>query len=235
MAYAAVTLSTLQTRLNERLENSAFYVTAELTLALNEALRVWNLYTGTWRSRITVALKPESDSYFTLPQSMAFPMRMQSGNTPMAKSSLHDLDCGKPGWEGQLIGDTGVPAAPSVWAPVSLTLIAYWPRVALTGTTLTIDGVAATPVLVNAGDYIDLNESRHNVLLDYAKHYLSIKRGGMELQQTSPSLIAFLEAAADENALFRESSFFRWAMARDDKLQVTPFHAPTKGRQNAAG
>ena len=232
MAYAAVTLSTLQTRLNERVENSAFYTTAELTLAINEALRVWNLYTGTWRKRITIALTPDSDSYVTLPQTMTFPMRIAQGSVPMEKTSLHDLDYAKPGWEGQLIGDTGMPSAPVAWAPVSLSLFAYWPRVIATGTTLTVDGVAVTPVLSASGDFIDLNESRHNVLLDYAKHYLSIKRGGMELQATSPALVAFLEAAADENALFRESSFFRWAMARDDKLQVTPFHAPTKERQN---
>lgn len=226
MAYTAVTLATLQTRLNERVENSAFYATAELTLAINEALRLWNLYTGTWRRRVTIALTPASDSYFVLPQTLTFPMRIAQGTTPMEKSSLHDLDHGKPGWEGQLIGDAGIPTAPSVWAPASLTLIAYWPRVIATGVTLTVDGVSDTPVLASAGDFIDLNESRHNVLLDYAKHYLSIKRGGMELQATSAALVAFLEAAADENELFRASSFFRWAMARDDKLVTAPFREP---------
>lgn len=231
MAYANVTLATLKTRLDDRLEISSFYTAAEKLLALNEAIRLWNLFTGTWRQRITHALQVESDPYFALPQSMTFAMTMSQAGTPMAKASLMDLDYGKPGWEGQSIGDTGVPTAPRVWAPVSLTLMTYWPKVIATGVTLTIDGVADTPVLAADGDFIDLNESRHSILLDYAKHYLNLKRGSAELQQTQPALKAFMASAADENALFRESSFFRWAMARDDKLKLTPFHAPVKETQ----
>ena len=109
MAYSAVTLTTLQTRLDERLEISAFYADAELTLALNEALRLWNLYTGAWRKRVTHVLQPTSDNYFALPQTLVFPMRMEVNGTPMAKSALHDLDHGQPGWEGQVIGQLARP------------------------------------------------------------------------------------------------------------------------------
>ena len=98
--------------------------------------------------------------------------------------------------------------------------MAYWPRVITTTFTVTVDGVAATPILVNGSDTIDLNESRHGVLLDYAKHYLTLKRGGAEMQQSASALQAMLVAAADENALFKESSFFRWAMARDEKPEI---------------
>ena len=220
MAYSAVTLTTLQTRLDERLEISAFYADAELTLALNEALRLWNLYTGAWRKRVTHVLQPTSDNYFALPQTLVFPMRMEVNGTPMAKSALHDLDHGQPGWEGQVIGQSGIPSTPQVWAPVSPTLMAYWPRVITTTFTVTVDGVAATPILVNGSDTIDLNESRHGVLLDYAKHYLTLKRGGAEMQQSASALQAMLVAAADETALFKESSFFRWAMARDEKPEI---------------
>lgn len=229
MPFQDYTLSDLQSRLQERVESSSFYATAELTAAINEAIRVWNLYTGTWRRRITHALQVESDPYFALPQTMTFAMRMQAGNTPMDKSSLHDLDQGRPGWEGETVADGGsVPTSPTVWAPVSLTLIAYWPKVTATGVTLTIDGVSAAPVLSSGGEYIDLNPARVNVLLDYAKHYLGIKRGASELAKTMPAHQALIKAAGDENELFRESSFFRWAMARDDKLMLTPLHAPEK-------
>lgn len=230
MAYAAVTLSTLQTRLNDRLETSAFYTTAELTLAINEALRVWNLYTGTWRRRVTHVLQPTSDNYFALPQTIVFPMRMEVNGTPMAKSSLTDLDNGQPGWEGQSIGDAGVPTSPQVWAPASLTLIAYWPRVVNATFTVTVDGVSATPVLSGSSDNIDLNEARHNILLGYAKHYLNFKRGSAELQQSGPALQAMLLAAAEENVAFRESSFFRWAMARDEKPRLPEHPAPQQGQ-----
>ena len=57
MAYANVTLATLKTRLDDRLEISSFYTAAEKLLALNEAIRLWNLFTGTWRQRITHALQ----------------------------------------------------------------------------------------------------------------------------------------------------------------------------------
>ena len=230
MAYTAVTLTTLQARLNDRLGAQAFHTAVETTLALNEALRLWNLYTGTWRRRLTHVLQPTSDNYFALPQPLVFPMRIEVNGTPMAKSSLHDLDHGQPGWEGQAIGQAGIPSSPQVWAPVSLTLMAYWPRVVNATFTLTVDGVSATPVLVSGSDTVDLNESRHGVLLDYAKHYLTIKRGGSEMQQSAPAIQAMLVAAADENALFQESSFFRWAMARDEKPEIPPKVVPQQGR-----
>lgn len=229
MAFQDYTLTELQTRLDDRLELSNFYTTPELTLAINEAIRVWNLYTGTWRRRITYALQVESDPYFALPQTMTFATRMQADNVPMAKSSLHDLDHGRPGWQGETVADGGgVPTTPNVWAPVSLTLMVYWPKVTATGVTLTIDGVSAAPVLSAGASYIDLNPARINVFLDYAKHYLAIKRGSSELGKTMNAHKALMMSAADENALFAESSFFKWAMARDDKLHLTPMHAPEK-------
>lgn len=229
MAYADYQLSDLRTRLLERVENSSFYATAELDLALNETIRLWNLYTGTWRRRITKALVVEGDPYIALPQTMVFPMRIEVDGVPMNKASLWDLDHGNPGWEANTTASGGtVPTTPNVWAPVSLTLIAVWPRVAATGQTLTIDGVSAAPVLTAGGDFIDLNPSRVDTLLAYAQHYLSIKRGSAELGLTINGHQALLKAAADENALFRESSMFRWAMAQQDKQKFTPFHAPTK-------
>ena len=229
MAFADYTLTELQTRLDDRIELSNFYTTPELTLAINEAIRLWNLYTGTWRRRITHALTVESDPYFALPQTMTFAMRMEADGVPLTKSSLLDLDYGRPGWQGETVADGGsVPLTVNTWAPVSLTLMVYWPKVVATGTTLTIDGVSAAPVLSAGGEFIDLNPARVNVLLDYAKHYLNIKRGSTELGKTMGAHKAFLTAAADENAIFAESSFFKWAMARDDKSHLTPLHAPEK-------
>jgi hypothetical protein len=229
VAYADYTLTTLRSRLQERVEASAFYSTAELDLAINETIRLWNLYTGTWRRRVTHALQVSSHPYIALPQTMVFPMRIEVDGVPLNKGSLWDLDYGHPGWEAETTGDGGtVPTTPNVWAPASLNLIAVWPRVAATGQTLTIDGVSAAPVLSSAGSFIDLNPSRVNTLLDYAKHYLSIKRGSDEMSLTTAAHQGLIVAAGDENALFRESSFFRWAMAQQDKQKFTPLHAPVK-------
>jgi hypothetical protein len=229
MAYADYNLTTLRTRLQERVEVSAFVSTAELDLAINESIRLWNLYTGTWRRRVTHALLVQGDPYIPLPQTMVFPMRIEVDGTPLNKGSLWDLDYGHPGWEAETTATGGdVPTTPNVWAPASLTLIAVWPRVAATGQTLTIDGVSAAPVLTAGGDFIDLNPSRVDTLLAYAQHYLSIKRGDAELNLTMGAHKAFLEAAADENDLFRESSMFKWAMAQQDKHAHTPMHAPRK-------
>lgn len=232
MAYTAVTLTTLQSRLQERIESSAFVVTAELTLAINEALRLWNLFTGTWRRAVTIALEP-ADVYVALPQTMVFPMRVQLTNTPMSKTSLLDLDNGQPGWEGDTAGDTNIPAAPQVWAPVSLGLMAIWPKVAATGTSITVDGVSATPTLSAGGDTIDLNESNHGVILGYAQHYLSFKSGGQRLKSTSQALTSMIAAAGEENALFKASSYFRSAMATDDKLVNKPFSTLTTEQRAA--
>jgi len=232
MAYGIVTLTTLQSRLQERIETSAFVVTAELTNAINEALRMWNLFTGTWRRQVTIALEP-ADPYVTLPQTMVFPMRVQVGNTPMGKSSLLDLDNGQPGWEGETAGDTGIPTTPQVWAPVSLGLIAVWPKVSATGTSISVDGVSATPTLSAGGDFIDLNESLHGVILGYAHHYLAFKRGAKELQATAHALQEMIKVAGEENALFKKSSYFRAAMGLDDKLVKKPFRSLTTEQRAA--
>ena len=55
MPYQAVTLATLRTRLQNRYGNVAFWSNEEARLALNEALRYWNLFTGRWRTRIVLA------------------------------------------------------------------------------------------------------------------------------------------------------------------------------------
>ncbi len=102
-----------------------------------------------------------------------------------------------------------MPTRVTLWAPVSLQLIYIWPADAVGGNVLTVSGVSATPVLISAGDFVDLGEEDLSVLLNFALHVLSVKKGGPWFTATLPLLVQFLQAAAAENSLITTSQTYR--------------------------
>lgn len=221
MPYQAVTLATLRTRLQHRYGASAFWSNEEARLALNEALRYWNLFTGRWRTRVTLATTAGT-VWYSVPSSLVVNAQMAFGESPMGFAALTGLDRARPNWEAETTATGGaVPTRPAVWSPAGWTRFAIWPADAVGGTTLVIDGVRATPTLVLDADFVDLGESEHHALIGYALHVLSFKRGGEFLRSTLPLYAHFLQALADQNDRLRATSFYRTAMlmARDRVLR----------------
>ncbi len=226
MSYNAITLATLKTRLAERYESSAFWTGEEARLAINEGLRFWNLLTGTWKTRITLDTAASTWEY-ALPASMLYRMRVEWDGHPLSPSGLFDLDYGRPSWMTETTASGGsVPTQPIIWAPISLQLIAIWPSDAVPHHTLTLDGVANTPILVADGDFLDLGEETVSLLLDYALHVLSFTRGGIWFQATMPALQRFLTAAAEENRLIKTSQIYRRMMGLDLHRKYQPLSDP---------
>ena len=142
MPFTEITLATFRTRLFERVETSAHWTNAEALIVINDLLCLWNLLTGTWRDPISLTIQPGGDPYVSLPGSLLWPFRIEiaaGGGTPSPRTSIAVLDRAQPGWEGQQIGDTGVPTAITYWAARTLELLAIWPRV-LVATPVTKDG-----------------------------------------------------------------------------------------------
>ena len=218
MSYQAVSLADLRGRLQSRYEGTPFWDDEESRRALNEALRFFNLLTGRWRSRETIATVTTLAHLYQTSSAMLYRMRMTFNGYPVACASREGLNQIRRQWRTDTTADGGeVPTRPAFWAPVSLRSFYLWPADAVGSNTLLLDGIAATPVMTEDGDPIDLGDDLLAVLLGYALHVLALKKGGQTFAQTLPLYRAFLAAAAEENSQIKSATFYRRAMGLDHR------------------
>lgn len=220
MAYAGHTLAECRQLLQDKIEDVPFWVDIEATNAINEALLMWNAFTGFWKDTITITTTPDQLEY-PLSDTLVFGTRVEFNGIPLNQSSQGDMDGGHPGWEAQSTDDGGnVPTAPKNWLPLSIDMIAIWPRDGAGNNTLTVDGVASTPQLVNDGDFIDIGDEELGTILGYALHVLALKEGGERFQSTMKYFTEFMKEAAEENDQLLESSMFRQIIGIDLNRQT---------------
>jgi hypothetical protein len=213
MAYQAVTLEDLRKAIAAKRDGILQWTPEEERLAINEALRLWNLLTGRWRRRASQNTGVGTVEY-TLPSTMVYGMRVVVSGTPLAVASTTELDLMRPSWRSETVASGGdVPTAPTVWVPISLLRIAIWPAmnsVVVNG--LQVDGVSATPILSEPGDFVDLGQELFDHLLNLVLHLLAFKIGGQTWKATLPAFQRFLQAAAEENGVLKANQKFRrWA------------------------
>lgn len=233
MPYTTTTLADLQTLLIQRWDQVVFWTAEEARLALNEALRDWNLLTGRWRTSVPLAVAA-NDPEINLPSSMTYGMRLTTtAGWPLIPTSLLELDLAMPKWRGQTIATGGaVPTVPTLWAPLSLTRIAIWPTYpTAVSPALRADGVLRTPVLVLPADPVDLGEEIVDVVADYALHVIAFKEAAHRWRATRPYFEAFLQAAADENGLLKANQAYRRWAGLDRRRDLQPTRAATSQMQ----
>lgn len=213
MAYAVISLSELKKRISAKRDGILQWTPDEERLAINEALRFWNLLTGRWRRRVAQNTGIGIVEY-VLPSTLTYAMRIVVNNIPLTIGSVTELDLNRPTWRGETVVSGGdVPTTPIIWAPISLQRIAIWPAmnsVVVNG--FQADGVSNTPVLTEDGDFIDIGEEFLDLLLNFVLHLLAFKTGGPTWAATLPHYRAFLAAAAEENGVLKANQKFRrWA------------------------
>lgn len=216
MTYTTTTLATLLLRLEERYESAPYWTSEEGRYALNEALRVWNMLTGSWRKRETM-LVGQNVVWLTLPGAMSFGARLEWNSRPLEETTVFDLDVFRPTWRNDRTTSGGrVPTVPTHWAPAGVFRVALWPALGSGSGTLTVDGLRKTPVLRALSDTVDLNQTEERPLVGYGLHYLSLKQGGrFWLSTRQKHYPEFLKAAGDANTRLRLSAFFRRYMGLD--------------------
>lgn len=224
MAYQTETLADLKALLVERRDGSVFWVDEEARLALNEALREWNLWTGRWRRRVLLSSVLGQHQY-TLPSTLTYSMAVRVSGVARDPTSIWDLDVARPQWRQETAGAAGVPATTILWAPQSLTQIVLWPAPsAAVVDAIAVDGVSNTPVLVEDADFVDLGDELLDLLVDFALHVLAFKEGGPRWKATLPAWQALLKAAAEENGRLKANQAFRRAAGLDYRRQQQPGH-----------
>jgi hypothetical protein len=237
MPYQNTTLTALLTRLARRTEQAPFWSPDTAARALNESLRVWNLVTGIARQTVNV-LTVVDDPYIllTLPAPQQWlkvtRVRIPAPARELNPTSLAGLDASFPGWEAHTtLTAVGVGTAPRYWAPAGVTRIAIYPAdtTILAGgngpRTLAVDAISCANVMVAAGDFLDLGDEELTAILSYALHVLSFSKGAAALTSTMPLYLAFLKAAAERNAVFASSSFYRRIIGWDFTRAAYPLRA----------
>jgi hypothetical protein len=86
---------------------------------------------------------------------------------------------------------------------------------------LTFQGFVDIPNLT-LGDYINIGNEELTRVLDYAKHYLSIKEGMSEMQSTSSALTKMAEAAGEKNARINALDAFKKYKGKDHQAVQQP-------------
>jgi hypothetical protein len=237
--YTATTLADLQTLMVQRWDSVVFWTPEEARLALNEALREWNLLTGRWRTRVSLDINgpgtpviPSSD--VPLPGVLTYAMRITTAaGLPLHPTSLTEFGLGRPTWATETTASGGdVPTRPLLWAPVSLTAISIWPTLPGPGPSLgalLCDGVLTTPILVAPTDPVNLGEEIIDVIVDFALHVAAFKEAGSRWRATRPYFDAFLTAAAEENSLLKQHQAYRRFAGLDRRRDLQPTTgAPTQ-------
>lgn len=235
MGYTALTLADLRVRLQQYTEAVPFWTTPEANRAINEALRTWNVLTGRWHGRITLDTTPTNPDY-ALPTAILYRARVLWNGLPLTGTSYQALQSAHPRWLTDTTASGGeVPTRPRVWCPISLRTILIWPADAVAHNSLTVEGVATTPVLTNDADFVDLAEADVSILLPFALHVLTFKKGGQWFAATAPAFAKFLRAAAEENQLLTTSAAYRrWAgLTRRDEKPLLEAAVPAGAQSEA--
>lgn len=224
MPHQTVTLADLKVGMTQRWDGTPFWTEEEARLAINEALRFWNLLVGRWHTRAILNLVGGQLAY-ALPSSLTFGARVKVvGVGPLHVTSTFELDYGRPPWRSETTTTGGdVPTTPIHWAPEGLQTIDLWPTpAASTANGLIVDGVAQTPILVNDGNFVDLGEEIQDPLLDFALHVAAFKEGGPRWVATREFYTTFLKLAAEENKLLKASRAYRTFAGLDRRRDLLP-------------
>ena len=216
------TLADLRERLADRWEAVPWWSPEDASDAINEALLLWNLLTGYWRTTLTLQAVAFQWDY-DLTEALVFGARVQYNDQPLDVTSLWELDQGRPGWRHERT-DTGgdVPTKPLLWAPVSLLYIHIWPAPTVSGGLLHVDGVAATPRLLTDGATLDCGEDLLTALVDGALHLAAFTEGSDRFLATQQHWEAFLAAALEHNSALKQSAVFRRYLGLDRTRDLRP-------------
>lgn len=225
MPYAAVTLLTLRSRLQDRYTGDPFWTPQEATDAINEALRQFNLYTGYWRGSASVVTSAGTP-FLSVPTTLTYRTRIYVTGRALTRKSIVELYRFRRNWRTQTTTSGGdVPTTIREWAPIGLSSIAIWPHTAVAGTVLSLDAVRITPTLTNNADFLDLGEEELTLILAEALYILSFKRPSI-LEAMAEKHQLFLQGCLERNDQLRASSYFRLALGLDQQQREEPVKLP---------
>lgn len=183
-----VSLSKLKESVYSQIDdNTLFFTDTEVTWAINEAIRLGNLFCG-W---ITGTLDAPNGGttiadrvVYRVPYEMAVPQKVVFEGKELDKVGLFQLFRGWPDWMKDTTATTGDPVAR--WCPYALDRIILHPADAVGGGLLQITGIVTPDELVSDTDTISIPKTAITMIADYAAHIVQCKLGNVPLTQSMP-------------------------------------------------
>lgn len=186
-----IQLQDLQDRLYAKLDNnSALYPSSQLTAALNEALRVLNLFTGFLQTNINVSGNSVANqTFYNVPAGILIPLRVQFGPTYLQMYNLNEIGKAYRTWTADTTATVAMPV--SYWVPFGLTQFAIYPADSVGGSAIRVTGVQEPVLLVNPTDTITVSNEIAEALDQLAFSTLTLKESGTVLRQSIDGYRAF--------------------------------------------
>jgi hypothetical protein len=233
MAYQQITRAEVRGLLQNRLgtAGTVFWREDELNRIIQEALRTFNAMTGFWKGTFQTQTSNDEHWINTGDTSVTSSMRVLFNGLPLAQTSLHDLDMGRPYWESEHTesGDD-VPTTVQMWAPAGFNMFAIWPADHQNSNSLLVDGIAITPILTADADKVNIGKEELTTLLDYMQHLATFKEGGAEFEASMELYKNFLKGCAERNAILMGSAPFRKWLGLDKSPEKRIAHPRIGGR-----
>lgn len=225
--YQRVTLSDIKSRLMARTDGvGVFWPNQDLVFAINEAINLWQSFTGDWTLKGTLVV-PGSNP-INVPKDLTSVTRVLYNGTPLTLMSMTEMDRGIPGW----IDDVGTPL---YWISNGINQILLSPFP--TSGSIVIEGFSKGPILRQDVDYINIGDEELTRMLEYAEHYLAFKEGMPELKNKSEGYTNWIMAMVARNGQLADSSIYRYAMGmmRDMQQNPTSSDNPRAGVRTISG
>lgn len=190
-----VNLGNLRTRVYSRLEdNSLFHSYPEVDGAINDAVRVLNLFTGFIQKTDTVTTVANTGVY-DVPSTILIATRVAFNGRYLTPAPMSDFGLSYPRW----ISETTAQAGTNVthWVPLGMRKFAIYPIDPVGSNTLTVTGVAEPTVLSADADEIQYPSEFGDILEEYAAHLVMIKAGGVVAKTAMLHYQSFLKRMGD--------------------------------------
>ena len=167
--------------------NNLFYRQVEVDWAINEAIRLGNIFCG-WITNTTAVYGGGATIanrvIYRVPDDIAIPQRVSFSGKELDKVGLFQLFREYPTWMKETTASTGYPV--NRWCPYSLNRFIINPADAVGGGSLVVTGIANVDPLVHAADTINLPKAAITMIADYSAHIVQCKLGSVPLTQSMP-------------------------------------------------
>jgi len=154
--------------------NTGFYPQAEVTGALNEQVRVANLFVGFIQDSATITTQA-GRYFYAIPAPMVIPLAVSIDGKRLNRCAFPTLARRNRNWLKETTANSG---PVMTWVPLGIRRLAIYPADAIGGHTLTVEGVVDPTPLVNGTDVVDAADEALDGIQQMAVHVLQLKEGG---------------------------------------------------------
>lgn len=161
------------------------YSGAEVTNAINDAIRTLNMLCGWYQKTYPVpggGLSVAGRVIYDIPAKILFPQRVVWADKVLEKSPLAQTSNEWPTWMKDTSANTGTPT--SRWIPIGIRKFAIHPTDSLGGATLQVTGIENPDPAVNDGDFVVVPKEGVTAVVDYAAHAVQVKMQGLPFMQS---------------------------------------------------